>query len=185
MNGLAFIEIGRVPADLLNRLAAATASEIGGRYRVLPERIDPEFAFLPDRDQYNSTMLLAHLVEHKPGSGCRILGVTGLDLCIPILTFVFGEAQLGCCAGVVSLHRLQQEFYGLPQDPELLFQRGLKESLHELGHTFGLKHCPDYECVMCSSTGVEQIDIKNAAFCRTCRKVIDSAGEEALGLASS
>ena len=184
MNGLAFIEIGRVPPDLLSRLAEATASVLGGRYLVLPERIDPKFAYMPDRDQYNSTMLVTRLIEHKPDAGCRILGVTDFDLCIPILTFVFGEAQLGCCAGVVSLHRLHQEFYGLPPDAELLFQRAFKESLHELGHTFGLRHCPDYECVMCSSTGVEQIDIKQAAFCRTCRKAIDSAGHEDISLAS-
>ena len=69
------------------------------------------------------------------GSTWRLLGITQLDLYIPILTFVFGEAQLGGASAVVSYHRLQQEFYGLPQDRDLLANRLLIESVHELGHT--------------------------------------------------
>ena len=76
-----------------------------------------------------------------------------MDLYIPVLTFVFGEAQLSDGGAVVSAHRLRQEFYGMPTDPELLHERLLKESLHELGHTYGLRHCPDYTCVMSSSNG--------------------------------
>ena len=77
--------------------------------------------------------------------------MTEIDLYIPVLTFVFGEAQLADGGAVVSAHRLHQEFYGMPTDPELLHERLLKESLHELGHTYGLRHCPDYTCVMSSS----------------------------------
>ena len=91
-----------------------------------------------------------------------------MDLYIPVLTFVFGEAQLADGGAVVSAHRLRQEFYGMPTDPELLHERLLKEALHELGHTYGLRHCPDYTCVMSSSNGVERIDLKGAEFCPTC-----------------
>ncbi len=91
-----------------------------------------------------------------------------MDLYIPVLTFVFGEAQLSDGGAVVSTHRLRQEFYGLPADLELLRERLLKEALHELGHTYGLRHCPDYLCVMSSSNGVERIDLKRAEFCPAC-----------------
>jgi len=50
----------------------------------------------------------------------------------------------------------------------LLHERLLKEALHELGHTFGLRHCVDYTCVMSSSNGVERIDLKRAEFCPNC-----------------
>jgi archaemetzincin len=100
------------------------------------------------------------------------LGVTDLDLYIPVLTFVFGEAQLAGGRAVVSTLRLRQEFYGLPADPELLGERLLKEALHELGHTYGLRHCPDYTCVMSSSNGVERIDLKSAEFCPTCAQLM-------------
>ena len=95
-----------------------------------------------------------------------------MDLYIPVLTFVFGEAQLADGGAVVSAHRLRQEFYGLPTDPELLHQRLLKEALHELGHTYGLRHCPDYTCVMSASNGVERIDLKRPDFCPACAQLL-------------
>jgi archaemetzincin len=100
--------------------------------------------------------------------------VTEIDLYIPVLTFVFGEAQLSDGGAVVSAHRLRQEFYGMPTDPELLHQRLLKEALHELGHTYGLRHCPDYNCVMSASNGVERIDLKRDEFCPACAQLMPS-----------
>ena len=102
------------------------------------------------------------------GSTWRLLGITQLDLYIPILTFVFGEAQLGGNAAVVSYHRLEQQFYGLPPDRDLLANRLLVESVHELGHTLRLTHCQDYQCAMAPSHAVEWIDIKDSGFCEDC-----------------
>jgi len=103
------------------------------------------------------------------GDGCwRLLAVTDADLYIPILTFVFGEAQLGGKCALVSTHRLRQEFYGLPPDRDLLMERLLKESVHELGHTVELTHCDDYRCVMAASHAVEWIDLKDSTFCPEC-----------------
>jgi archaemetzincin len=98
----------------------------------------------------------------------KLLGVTAEDLYIPILTFVFGEAQVGGKLAIVSTHRLRQEFYGLPEDKPRLAQRLLTEAVHELGHTLELTHCDDYRCVMAASHAVEWIDIKDATFCREC-----------------
>jgi archaemetzincin len=70
---------------------------------------------------------------------------------------------------VVSVHRLRQEFYGLPADSSMLDQRLLKESVHELGHTLGLRHCEDYSCVMASSHSVEWIDLRESTMCDSCR----------------
>jgi archaemetzincin len=89
-------------------------------------------------------------------------------LYIPILTFVFGEAQMGGKCSVVSYARLRQEFYGLPADVNLLARRLLIESIHELGHTLELHHCDDYRCVMSSSHAVEWIDLKEQTFCMDC-----------------
>ena len=137
--------------------------------------LDPAFAYHSERSQYHSSELLATLHEkYMKKKTWRLLGVADVDLYIPILTFVFGEAQMGGPCAVVSAHRLRQEFYGMPTDPELLHQRLLKEALHELGHTYGLRHCPDYNCVMSSSNGVERIDLKQAEFCPACAQTIPS-----------
>jgi archaemetzincin len=75
---------------------------------------------------------------------------------------------MGGTCSIVSYHRLQQEFYGLPQDAPLLGRRLLTECVHELGHTLELTHCQDYRCVMASSHAVEWIDLKEWTFCADC-----------------
>ena len=100
--------------------------------------------------------------------------MTDKDLCIPILTYVFGEAQVGGTAAVVSLARLRQEHYGLAPDRPLLLERLRKECLHELGHTFGLVHCPLRECVMHLSNTVVDVDTRGGEFCTGCQTVVAS-----------
>jgi len=156
----------------LDRLAKAISAEFHVRCEVVPTALDPAPSFHSGRQQYHSTDLLARMQKHLTSSYWRVLGVTPLDLYIPILTFVFGEAQLeGGCA-LVSTYRLRQEFYGLPADPDLLLQRLVKEAVHELGHTLGLTHCEDYECVMAPSHAVEWIDLKSNHACRECNQAI-------------
>lgn len=142
-----------------------------------PPGFDPEQAYDESRGQYNSRVLLAQLLkEARHREDGMTLGVTGVDLFIPVLTFVFGEAQLGGRAAVVSTHRLDNTLYGLPADADLLFQRLVKEAVHELGHTRGLRHCADGRCVMASSTYVEQIDLKGERFCDRCARGLADRG---------
>ena len=114
--------------------------------------------------------ILARLKSLVGPQTWRLLGITPVDLYIPILTFVFGEAQMGGECAVVSTHRLRQEFYGLPPNVDVLAERLLKEAVHELGHTLQLTHCDDYRCAMASSHAVEWIDLKEAALCEGCRE---------------
>ncbi len=131
------------------------------------------YAFDPNRKQYNSSQLLLGLKNLlSPGSD-KYLAVIDLDLFIPILTFVFGEAQLDGPMAIVSTFRLHPEFYGLPKDDSLVLQRLEKEAVHELGHTFGLRHCPDYQCVMTASTDVGEIDLKGVEFCGECEAALE------------
>jgi archaemetzincin len=152
--------------DLPDRLSRVFHSTCGIR----PGGLNGAFAHDLKRNQFHSTAILAALQPIANGS--RILAVTGLDLFVPVLTFVFGEAQLAGNCAVVSLHRLREEVYGLPPNPELLSDRLLKEAIHELGHTFGLRHCDDWRCVMTSSHSVEWLDVKSHEFCASCRKII-------------
>jgi len=134
--------------------------------------IDPRKAYDPYRKQVHSTAILARLLEQNPTGEGKQIAVVQEDLFIPVLTFVFGEAQLNGKAAVVSTHRLANEFYGLRRDDRLLLARLEKEIVHELGHTFGLYHCRQFECVMRSSTYVEEIDLKLAVPCRDCAAAI-------------
>jgi archaemetzincin len=134
----------------------------------------PLESFEVRRNQYYSTKILKEMLGGVPQDALKLLGVTDKDLCIPILTYVFGEAQVGGTAAVVSLARLRQEHYGLAPDKPLLLERLRKESLHELGHTFGLVHCPSRNCVMYLSNTVVDVDTRGRDFCTGCQTVVAS-----------
>ena len=155
-------------ADLLTPLADRLAQVFGLTVEQIPAGFDPQRAFDDSRGQYNSRVLLAQLERSASAEIVKVLGVAGVDLFIPVLTYVFGEAQLDSRAAVVSTYRLDNALYGLPSDADLLFNRLCKESIHELGHTFGLVHCADGRCVMASSPQLTGVDLKSARFCADC-----------------
>jgi archaemetzincin len=161
--------------DRLEQLAVALARTFGTPCRIRPATLDISFALDARRNQYYSTAVLDRL-DRTGDPDARVLGVTACDLFVPVLTFVFGEAQLDGKCAVVSMARLSDEFYGLPAREDLLRQRLVKEAGHELGHTFGLRHCADWRCVMASSHAVERLDVKGAAFCARCRKALSRDG---------
>ena len=125
-----------------------------------------------DRGQYNATLILAGLLRYHSDAESKIVGITRVDLFIPVLTFVFGQAQLDGPGALVSTHRLRNEYYGLPRDRERLVERTIKEVVHEVGHSFGLVHCQDYSCVMHAATYVEDVDLKSSRFCPSCESQI-------------
>jgi archaemetzincin len=166
------LPFGSLPSELLAELRIGLRREFLLPCELLPPEPDPRFAYNVTRQQYHSTAILAHMSNRGTSPSSLILGVISADLYIPILTFVFGEAQLqGSCA-LLSTHRLRQEFYGLPANPVLFHSRLLKEAIHELGHTLSLTHCENYQCVMSPSHAVEWIDLKSPAFCSPCRSQV-------------
>jgi archaemetzincin len=175
MKRLQIISIGELDGVVLEGIAVELANHFAIPCEVMSPTINPSFAFHGERRQYHSSKLLMELQKFVTPYTWRILGVAGVDLYIPILTFVFGEAQMGGPASVVSYYRLQQEFYGLPADGNLLRQRLLKESVHELGHTLDLTHCEDYRCAMSASHSVELIDLKENSFCSACAEQVLSS----------
>jgi archaemetzincin len=126
----------------------------------------PPLTFDGRHGQQSSTRLLAWLTEHRPAGAYRVLGLTDMDLFIPVLTFVYGEAQLGGRVAVVSTARLADGAGGVPLAPG---SRLVKEAVHEMGHTFGLLHCDTAACAMRRSVNEAAIDAKRAQLCATCR----------------
>jgi archaemetzincin len=172
------VPVGTVDQNVLDYLALTVAGSFNARSNNISVTVDTQDAYHPTRRQHNSTQLLAKLLQLDLAEGHKVLGVTEVDLFIPILTFVFGEAQLGGRVALISAHRLHPQFYGLPEDQKLFYSRCEKEAKHELGHTRGLKHCRSYDCVMHVSNSVEQVDLKGSSFCETCAGLMqwDSGG---------
>jgi len=129
---------------------------------------EPVSAFNKRRNQYLSTAILSALMEQRDDPAYeKILGIVDHDLYVPELNFVFGEASTK--AALISLTRLRQEFYHLPENRTLFHQRVLTEAVHELGHTYGLRHCENTRCVMFFSNTLMDTDRKGPEFCQRCK----------------
>ncbi len=168
MNPLYLVAVGDVPEQVMNWIENAASEWYPLPIRRMGALPIPETAYDPKRKQYQSVEIMKMLAQASPRDAHRILGVTDVDLAIPMLSFLFGQAQLDGRVAVVSLWRLRQEFYGLPSDQKTLRDRTMKEVLHELGHTFGLVHCTDSSCVMSLATHIGLVDSKSDRYCERC-----------------
>ncbi len=168
MNDLCLVPIGKVPAKALEWIENATSEWFPLPIRKMPVVPIPDGAFDAKRGQYQSVEFMKMLAQSVPPEACRVLGITDVDLAIPMLSFLFGQAQFEGQVAVVSLCRLHQEFYGLPPAEGLLRERTVKEVLHELGHTFGLVHCSDSTCAMSLATHIGLVDSKAEQYCARC-----------------
>jgi archaemetzincin len=163
------VSMGSLPPALLGFLEEGVARELGAAVRMGGNLPLP--ASCPEGlSQYPGAPFLAALAAARPPGDEFILGVTGVDLTAPGLNFVFGLADPGGRAAVISLARLYPEFYGQPRDPRRFKARAVTEAVHELGHLLGLGHCVDPACVMAFSNSLADTDRKGPGFCEACRE---------------
>lgn len=162
--------LGDIADEIIERLKDRVGSIFHCPVEIKAGFSDLAQAYNPERKQYFSSKLLASL--RKSEGEERVVGITDVDLYVPRLNFVFGEADMVSGTAIVSLCRLRQEYYGLAPDEALFLERATKEIVHELGHTFGLGHCPNNKCVMHFSNSLADTDLKEAHFCNKCRPKI-------------
>jgi len=169
---------GPAPAPLMEGVANVVTAEFGMPVKTHVPGERPVEAFDPRRGQHASGKILSWLDGQTSPAVRRVLGVTDADLFIPILTFVFGEAQLHGRAAVVSTARLAG-IDAVPTPPSVLLARLTKECVHELGHTFGLVHCRTAGCAMARSASLRDVDAKTPHLCGECReRIADSLRQE-------
>ena len=164
------ISFGQFDKKLLQKIAGAVQAVFGVPVYVESGFTDLSKFYEPARRQYDGNRLIQFIHERYGKNGSKSIGLFRVDLFIPILTYIIGQAIYKGNAGVVSLFRLKNELYGLKMNEKLLVERFVKEIIHELGHTFGLTHCISPTCVMRSSTYIEDVDQKKSQFCMKCRE---------------
>ena len=133
---------------------------------------DISFALDQNRNQHHSTMILEQLAARAPARAVRVIALAQVDLFIPILTHVYGEAQLGGTACIVSTFRLNEGRSGMNISRKYI-GRVVKEAIHELGHTFNLRHCPEESCIMHYCRNEEDVDRKSDELCRYCKVMLE------------
>lgn len=172
---IVLVSVGKVdPGEM--RLLRESLGKVFSTDVVLGKGIPlPAAAWNTVRSQYDAETVLECLSLSGEAAGSdRVLGVTCADLYLPGMNFVFGIA--GRRSTLISLHRLKQSFYNLPEDTAIFRRRAVVEAVHELGHTFGLAHCANPRCVMRFSNTIADTDRKGPAFCTACRSRVPGGG---------
>lgn len=168
MIALGLAAMDEVEDDVLFAMGAALEDHFPGRVVLLASLGPSPEAYDPARRQHNAPMVLKRILASAPAEVDKLIAVTARDLFIPMLSFVYGQAQLDGRVAAVSIARLRQDFYGLPPNNALLAARARKEAVHETGHLFGLVHCLANTCAMALSTNIRQIDLKQDELCPAC-----------------
>lgn len=181
---LGILRIGKIDSHVTSRIQEnLTIIFPKSTCTLIPETLSvPEETFNKTRQQYSSNSILSRIRNYakKDITIDKILGIADIDIFVPNLNFVFGEAEYPGKAALISLWRLKPEFYEQPSNNELLIERSTKEAVHELGHTLGLKHCSNPFCVMYFSNSIFETDRKQSLFCSKCHfkveKTVNSLG---------
>ncbi len=158
-----------------NLIPVVVAANIQGVLNI-PVKIEepreiPNECYMNHRRQYDAGLILRFLrdleIEYP-----YVLGITSVDISLPIFTYVFGEAELGGRAAVMSIYRLDRDAHGGHVSESLFFERAAKVALHELGHLFSLYHCNNHSCLMQFSAKLETLDTIPLYFCERCKFLI-------------
>jgi len=166
---ITLISFGYFDADFLRNVAEAVKNEFLLEVNIKEGHLDLSEYYDPTRRQYNGVKLIHEVEAAFSSDSSKTMGLFSVDLFIPILTYIFGQAFLNGQTGIASSYRLSNERYGILTDDSMILERFIKEVIHELGHTFGLIHCHIPSCVMRSSTYVEDIDQKSTHLCLSCK----------------
>ncbi len=164
--------VGDLSAELIEAITGEIQRVFGFSTAIDCVLQDLSFALDQNRHQHHSTMILEQLAANTPPRAIRVIAIAQVDLFIPILTHVYGEAQLGGTACIVSTFRLNEGRSGMNISRKYI-DRIVKETIHELGHTFNLRHCPEDTCIMHYCRNEEDVDRKSDQLCRYCKVMLE------------
>jgi len=170
-NSIVISPVGNIDPDIVERIGKEIKRVFHFPAVIAPVLSDVVFAYDENRDQYHSTKILDRLSERMPENALKLIAVVDVDLFIPILTHVFGEAKLGGRTCVISLHRLKEDLAFTAHNPTYHY-RIIKEAVHEFGHCFNLRHCRDHTCIMNYCRSIQDVDRRSDQLCRYCRVLL-------------
>lgn len=173
---IGILPLGKTKKELIAEAESAVKKSFNMEVIILDAVSLPEHTrspFAPSRYRADS---LLHYMDREFGSAAdKIIGITQVDISCtknkePAWKYRdWGVFGLGSCPGktcIVSSFRLGARNAG----KELILDRFRKVCIHELGHTFGLPHCPEKGCVMSDAAeSIATVDGESERFCEKCR----------------
>jgi len=170
------VPLGEVDFILVNRLATNVGPVFNRSVDILKGMKVPEESYNVVRGQHYASVILNKLERVKANQREFILGLLEEDIYLPDEPYVVGHSDTVSRTAVVSLFRIRQEFYGLPEDDKKVFSRAFKQSIFHLSPLFGLTSCRNPRCVNYYSQKMFDIDTKGTKFCDICLRQLDGGG---------
>lgn len=135
---------------------------------IAPLKEFPANVYYQPRNRYRADSTIKWLKQIVPDSVRLIVGITDEDISTSKGLYKdYGVMGLGYHPGktcVVSTMRLRKSATSAKQ----LQQRIFKVVVHEMGHNFGLPHCPNQSCIMVDAEGKMKLDGEKE-LCNSCK----------------
>jgi len=165
------LPLGNVSLDFIEKLKSDLEKVFDFEIKLENKIEISDYAYNKEKNKYNGRIILNELSKVNFKNCEKILAITDEDLFTEDLDYIFGQAESSGKVCLISIKRLDPEFYKEKPNESLFYNRILKEAVHELGHTFSLKHCQNKKCVMHFSNNIENTDLKSKNFCTKCEKL--------------
>jgi archaemetzincin len=162
--------LSQIDSQIMANLGQSLAKTFCCPVEIRHQLMNLDFAYDDARKQYTSPLVLARLRRMKKGSSDKIMAVTDVDLYSTGYDFVYGEADIKAGIASLSVSRLHDGNPDVSSDLSLATERIIREATHEIGHLFGLGHCRDRQCVMCTCTCLAEVDAAHGGLCPECNK---------------
>lgn len=128
----------------------------------------PANSYYAPRKRYRADSTIAWLRKIKPAGAYTMVGITAHDISTTKSKQQdFGVMGLGYMPGdacVISTWRLKKT----ATSTQHMRQRLFKVVVHEIGHNFGLGHCPDQTCIMVDAEAKMKLDAVKE-LCSNCK----------------
>jgi archaemetzincin len=167
---IVLVPVGQVDEEILQLVSGPVEQVFARPIKIGAALPVPKYAFNPTREQYHSAAILKRVESIRSDKWSAAVGITDLDLFVPEVSFVFGEADRSTRSAIISLHRMRSTLGSAPSRQDVLRRRFVSELIHQMGLIRGLAHCPNNRCVMFQSTSVQDTDKRGIQFCANCRK---------------
>lgn len=162
--------LGDVDYFQINKLSTALAGRFGHTVDLLQGVKLPHEAYNLIKGQHFSTVILQKLEMLRSNEKERILGIMEDDIYNARQHVLVADMDTIGGTGLLSMYHLKHNFYGLPDDEKLIYQRLVKESTRVLGRLFGVPKCRNPRCVMYYSDEMYDVDQKGEKMCDNCRR---------------